>query len=155
MVYREAALTDCEKVYSLICELEGRKLPFEKFQKIYCEQINSERYYCLLGEQDNDVLAVLNLRFEEQLHHAECIAEILEFVVDPDYRGLGIGKQMLERAVQIAEANGCTQIEVACNQLRSDSHRFYLREDMNNSHFKFSKRINTDTVQGNIQDEIR
>ena len=141
MVYREAALTDCEKVYSLICELEGRKLPFEKFQEIYCAQINSKRYYCLLGEQDNDVLAVLNLRFEEQLHHAECITEIMEFVVDTSCRSQGIGKQMFEKAVQIAKTHGCSQIEVACNQRRKDTHRFYLREGLLNSHYKFSKKL--------------
>lgn len=155
MVYRKATLMDCEKVYSLICELEGRKLPFEKFREIYCKQINSKDYYCLLGERDNDILAVLNLRFEEQLHHAECIAEIMEFAVYPACRSQGIGKQMLEKAVRIAEAYGCAQIEVACNQLRTASHRFYLREGMKNSHYKFSKRLVRDTAQGNIQHEIR
>ena len=86
MIYRKATLMDCEKVYSLICDLEGRELPFEKFREIYCEQLNDKRYYCLLGEKDNSILAVLNLRFEEQLHHAECITEIMEFVVDSSCR---------------------------------------------------------------------
>lgn len=141
MIYRKATSMDCEKVYSLICELEGRELPFEKFREIYCEQLSSKRYYCLLGEENNDALAVLNLRFEEQLHHSECIAEIMEFAVNSAYRSRGIGKQMLEKAAQIAEVYGCTQIEVACNRLRTDAHRFYQREGMNNSHYKFSKKL--------------
>ena len=150
MIYRKATIMDCEKVYSLICELEGRELPFEKFREIYCEQINSKRYYCLLGEEDNDALAVLNLRFEEQLHHSECIAEIMEFAVKSAHRSKGLGKQMFEKAVQIAEAYGCVQMEVACNQLRKDAHRFYLRQGLNNSHYKFSKRLT-----GNEQHEIQ
>ena len=145
MIYRKATLMDCEKVYSLICDLEAKDLPFEKFRKIYCEQLNSKHYYCLLGENDNNLLAVLNLRFEEQLHHTECIAEIMEFVVDASCRSQGIGKQMLEKAFQISESYGCTQIEVACNQRRTNTHRFYLREGLNNSHYKFSKKLSEDS----------
>ena len=148
MIYRKAVLADCKKVYSLICALEARSLPYASFCEIYCEQLNSANYYCLLAEKDANILGVLNLRFEKQLHHSECIAEIMEFVVVPAYRSLGIGKQMIERATQIAEANGCTQIEVACNRLRTDAHRFYQREGMNNSHYKFSKRLT-----GNISTE--
>ena len=141
MICRKAVLADCEKIYSLICDLEGREISFEKFRGIFSEQLSSTRYYCLLGEKDHCVLAVLNLRFEEQLHHAETIAEIVEFVVDSSCRNLGIGKQMIEKAVQIAALHGCAQIEVACNQRRTDTHRFYLKEGLANTHYKFSKRL--------------
>ena len=141
MLYRKATLADCEKVYSLICALEGRKLPYASFCEIYCEQLNSASYYCLLAEKDANILGVLNLRFEKQLHHSECIAEVMEFVVDSACRGRGIGRQMLEKAAQIAEEHGCVQMEAACNQRRMETHRFYLREGMDNSHYKFSKRL--------------
>lgn len=145
MIYRKATLEDCKKVYSLICDLEGKELPFEIFCEIYYEQLNSKHYYCLLGEKDNNILAVLNLRFEKQLHHTECIAEIMEFVVDSSCRSQGIGKQMFEKAVQISESYGCTQIEAACNHRRTDTHKFYLREGLNNSHYKFSKKLSEDS----------
>ena len=72
-------------------------------------------------------------------HHAGRIAEIMEFVVKAGYRDKGYGKDLFSYACQRAEARGCIQIEVACNQLRKDTHRFYLREGMKNYHFKFSK----------------
>lgn len=103
--------------------------------------MSDENYYCLICEQDNQVIGMLNLRFEEQLHHAENIAEIMEFAVDSAFRNQGIGRGMLERACVIAKERGSSQIEVACNQLRKDTHRFYLREGMKNYHFKFSKRL--------------
>lgn len=149
MKYRKATLNDCKKIYLLICELEGRELLFEKFNKIYCEQLSSKHYYCLVGEKNNDILAVLNLRFEERLHHAECIAEIMEFVVDSAYRSQGIGKKMFEKAAQIAKEYGCSQMKVACNQLWTDTHRFYLREGMNNFHYKFSNRLTRDICAEN------
>ena len=101
-MYRKATINDCEKVYDLICELECKKLPYDRFSAIYEKQINNERYYCLLYEQDGHIAGLLNLRFEEQLHHSECIAEIMEFIVASSYRKCGIGKEMLARACQIA-----------------------------------------------------
>ena len=145
MLYRKAALQDCAKVHALICELEGKQLPFEKFQKIFSEQLNSRYHYCLVAEKDDCLLAVLNMRFEAQLHHAERIAEIMEFVVSPACRGQGVGSQLLAKAEQIAQRHGCAQIEAACNQRRTDAHRFYLREGLKNSHYKFSKRLPEDS----------
>ena len=136
-------MSDCEKVYGLICDMENTGLHYDKFSAIFQEQINDMRYYCLICEQGHAVVGVLHVRFEQQLHHAERIAEIMEFVVDPSYRHQGIGKRMLEYACQIAK--------VACNQLRLDTHRFYLREGMHNFHFKFSKSlIGEDTVENTI-----
>lgn len=148
-MYRKSELSDCRAVYNLICDLECKELPFDKFSEIYEEQINNKNYYCLVCEDDNDIIGVLNLRFEKQLHHSERIAEIMEFVIKSSSRKKGIGKEMLEKACEIAKNAGCVQIEAASNQLRTDTHRFYLREDMNNFHFKFSKSLNGDSGKEN------
>lgn len=141
MMYRKAESHDCERVYELICDMEAKKLPFDRFAAIYQRQLSDPRYYCLICECNQQVIGVLNLRFEEQLHHSEQIAEIMEFSIDPTCRKQGIGKEMLAKACQISKELGCIQIEVACNQLRKDTHRFYLREEMHNFHFKFSKSL--------------
>lgn len=136
---RTASLLDCDAVYRLICGLEQKQLPYDMFCRIYQEQMRDGRYVCLVYEQENQVLGVLHLRFEWQLHHGARVAEILEFAVDPAHRGHGIGREMLEYACRTAKEAGCVQIEAACNQLRTDTHRFYEREGMHNYHFRFSK----------------
>lgn len=141
MEYRKSTSYDCEKIYSFICDLEERIFPFEKFKKIYFDQLSSKNYYCIVCENHNEIIAFLNLRFEEQLHHCECIAEIMEFSVKSAYRSKGLGKQMLNEAIHVAKEYGCSQIEVACNQLRTNTHRFYMREGMNNFHYKFSRNL--------------
>lgn len=150
MVYRKSTLEDCKAVYALICDMENKELPYDKFEKIYHNQINDSHYYCLVCEQDSMVIGALNMRFEEQLHHAERITEILEFAVDTTCRNMGIGKEMISQSCQIAKDIGCSQIEVACNKLRKDTHRFYIREGMHNFHFKFSKQLIGDNVQENV-----
>ena len=74
--------------------MENKKLPYDKFCAIYQNQLCDSKYYCLVCEYDGDVIGVLNLRIEEQLHHAERVAEIMEFIVDAKYRKHSIGKEM-------------------------------------------------------------
>ena len=93
-MYRRAVASDCKRIYDLICEMENKKLPYDKFCAIYQKQLRDSKYYCLVCEYDGDVIGVLNLRIEEQLHHAERVAEIMEFIVDAKYRKHSIGKEM-------------------------------------------------------------
>lgn len=140
-MYRKGILKDCNGVYALMCELEQKQLPLDRFAEIYQSQVNNDHYYCLVCERDERIICVLNLRFEEQLHHASCIAEVLEFAIDPSHRSKGIGREMFSIACQVAAEFGCSQIELATNQLRTDAHRFYEREGMHNFHYKFSKSL--------------
>lgn len=149
-MFRTAIESDCKDVYQMICDMEAKVLPYEKFYSIYKRQLSDIRYECIICEENENVIGVLNLRYEEQLHHTELIAEIMEFVVASGYRGEGYGKKMFNYACECARNNNCTQIEVTCNQLRKDTHRFYLREGMVNSHFKFSKRLVGDDLQKNV-----
>ena len=150
MIYRKSSIKDVEEIYTLICDMENKQLPYQKFYEIYNHQLNNKNYYCLVCEHIGKVIGILNLRFEEQLHHTERIAEIMELSVLSDFRNKGIGKEILSKGFEISRENGCSQIEVACNQLRKNTHRFYIREGMHNFHFKFSKQLIGEDTSVNI-----
>ncbi|MGN1034403.1 MAG: GNAT family N-acetyltransferase [Oscillospiraceae bacterium] len=116
----------------MICELENEEFNYYKFLDIFCAQLSDKNYYCLICEKEQRIFWVLNLRFEAPLHHANYIAEIMGFVINPLCRNMGLGKEMFERAGQVARELGCVQIEVTSNE---------LREGMQNCHFKFSKQL--------------
>ena len=137
----KAEKEDVKRVYELICDMEQSALPYEQFQRIFLAQLEDEAYYCLVCRREGELVAVLNLRFEEQLHHAGKIAEIMELAVDGRYRNRGLGRELLERAIELAKELGCMQIELACNRLRRDAHRFYLRQGMSCCHYKFSRSL--------------
>lgn len=141
MLYRKSIEEDCPTIHALICDMEKKALPYEEFAEIYRSQLTDDRFYCLVRTEGDTVIAFINLRFERQLHHCETIAEIMEFVVDAAHRNGGVGSDVLREACAVSAAHGCAQIEVACNQLRHDTHRFYQREGMRNFHYKFSKRL--------------
>ena len=94
---RKATVSDCARIYDLICDMERRELPFDRFQKIYRDQLDNRHFYCLVNDQDGRVIAVLNLRVEAQLHHAEFIAEIMEFAQRSGDREGHVGRGMSYR----------------------------------------------------------
>ena len=149
-MFRKSEEKDCLTIYDLICDMENKQLPYAVFEELYRKQLQREDMYCVILEEEGKVQAMLNLRFEEQLHHCEKIAEIMEFVVDAEVRNAGVGKEVLAEACRVALEYGCSQIEVACNQLRKDTHRFYEREGMRNFHYKFSKRLKGEDNSENV-----
>ena len=149
-MFRKSEEKDCKDIYDLICDMENKQLPYDIFEKMYQNQLKRKDMYCIIQEDGEKMTAMLNLRFEEQLHHCEKIAEIMEFVVNAENRNAGVGKEVLEEACRVAEVHGCSQIEVACNQLRKDTHRFYEREGMHNFHYKFSRRLTGEDSGDNI-----
>ncbi|MBR5269985.1 MAG: GNAT family N-acetyltransferase [Anaerotignum sp.] len=149
-MFRKSEEKDCKAIYDLICDMENKQLPYAIFEACYRKQLQMENMYCLIDEEEGKVRGMLNLRFEDQLHHCEKIAEVMEFVVSSFCRDQKVGQQMLAEARRIALEKGCSQIEVACNQLREDTHRFYEREGMHNFHYKFSKRLLGDDSGGNV-----
>ena len=138
-MFRKATIKDAKDIYNLMCILEETTFNEKELTNIFYIQNQSNQYYALVYEQDGIVKGILNMRFELQLHHCGNIAEILEFVIEEECRGKGIGKQMLAQATLIAKQHGCEQIELDSNQKRKDAHRFYEREGFTNTHYKFVK----------------
>ena len=98
---------DCRRIYDLICEMEEKVLPYDHFSRIWEKQIANPDYISLVCEEDGTVIGVLNLRLEEQLHHTQLVAEIMEMAVKAEYRSSGIGKALIRWAYQIAQEKGC------------------------------------------------
>ena len=139
--YRPARASDLEGVYRLVCGLEGEALPRQAFSEIFASQLALDCWHGFVCTDGNAVVGLLNLRIEAQLHHAARVAEVLELVVDPACRGLGIGSELLRLARECAAENDCVLIEAACNLYRTNAHRFYQRKGMSADHYRFSLRL--------------
>jgi PhnO protein len=118
--------------------MENTQLDYKKFEQIFINHFHNDDFYSIVAEENNFVIGCLNLRVEYQLHHAEKIAEVMELAVNNQYRSNGVGKKLLNKASEIARNNNCLQIEVCCNKKREKAHKFYARENLNSTHFKFT-----------------
>ncbi len=103
MLYRKASLSDSRAVHKLICDMVKRELSYEKFYDIMNEQLQDrQHYYCLVAEEDDRIVGVLNMRIERQLRYAGPVAQIMEFAVDAEYRAKGIEEELIEKGRSIA-----------------------------------------------------
>lgn len=147
---RKAIPGDEKAAYGLICDMEQTELERAAFHEIFREQLESPAYCPLVYEtEESGTVGFLNLRMESQLHHCGRIAEVMELAVAEGHRSRGIGRELFREACRQAKARGCMQIEVCCNRLRLDAHRFYEREGMKKYHFKLTMNLAGETAEEN------
>lgn len=138
---RAGTVDDCFEVYSIICEIEDYSLSYDIFKRLYKKIIASDSYKVLVYVDDKQIVGVITLRLEWQLHHCAKIAEIMECAVKKGYRSGGKGSLLFEFACKLAKNQNCFQVEVASNCKRTRAHKFYKKLGMNKTHYKFCKPI--------------
>ena len=137
-VVRAATAADARALCALVGDMEGEELDLAAFARRLGAQLADSRYSCLVCDEGGEVLGMLNLRIEDQLHLARPVAEVMELVVVPGRRGEGLGARLLESACRAAVERGCELLEVTSKFERRDAHRFYEREGMSKTHYRLS-----------------
>lgn len=59
------------------------------------------------------------------LFYMDLVAVICGLVVDEAFRGLGIGKKLMENAENWAKEKGCSSVLLRSNKIRKEAHLFY------------------------------
>jgi ribosomal protein S18 acetylase RimI-like enzyme len=85
-------------------------------------------YQVFLAEEEGQVIGLLSLSFRHTLLHPAPSALIDEFVVDREYRGRGVGRELIAHAVARAKAAGCCEIEVSTEKDNVAAQEFYRRQ---------------------------
>ena len=141
MIVESARESDAGRVHALMCELEARDLPADRVSAILRAQLAqaaadpaSRRVLVARDEPGGPALGIVDLRMDEQLHHAARVATILELVVESGSRGRGVGRELFRAAVAAAREAGCVQVELETADHRTGAHRFYEREGMGCDH---------------------
>lgn len=143
MVIENATLTDTDRVVELECILENTELDYARCKKIFEAQLKNPSFCCLVARETPGAPAagLINIRFEDQLHHAARVAGILELVVDPACRGSRIGQALFRAGCAAAREAGCVQIELETSCWREGAHRFYEREGMVFDHHYYTMKL--------------
>ena len=135
---RLAVSADQPEIYSLICALEETSFPQEMFAWGFYTMLSSASHLLLVAEEEGQIVGLLHLRMEFQLHHCGTVAEIMELIVSREVRSKGIGAALLKAAREQAIQHHCIQFEVTSNQKRKQAHRFYQREGLEQTHIKLT-----------------
>lgn len=138
---RLAVSADQPEIYLLICALEETSFPQEMFAWGFYTMLSSASHLLLVAEEEGQIVGLLHLRMEFQLHHCGTVAEIMELIVSREVRSKGIGAALLKAAREQAIQHHCIQFEVTSNQKRKQAHRFYQREGLEQTHIKLTEAL--------------
>jgi len=92
-------------------------------------------------EENKSICGCGILSIHYPLHFSRKSAEIVNLIVDANFRNRGIGKKLLASLEQIAVSRGCVCVKLDSGKQREDAHRFYYREGFVNDHYKFTKEL--------------
>ena len=81
----------------------------------------------VIAEADGEVVGKLELFFAWKSTHGR-FGLIRRFVVKDGWRGQGVGRRLLDAAIERSRAEGCTFIELTVDVTNPEAHAFYKRE---------------------------
>jgi GNAT superfamily N-acetyltransferase len=87
----------------------------------------SDSVFVASASDDADVIGMLSVHRFSALHDDADVALITALVVAERARGLGVGRQLVDRAIETARGWGCTRLLVTTHVRRADAHAFYER----------------------------
>ncbi|GAA5157338.1 GNAT family N-acetyltransferase [Viridibacterium curvum] len=112
---------------TLLAELDGTPpLPLERLQATWRAIHRYPDYQCYFAERDGEVIGSLSMIVFPVFAHDLASEAIIEAVViRPAFRGIGLGREMIRAAMQIAAQRGAYKLALSSNLRRLDAHRFY------------------------------
>jgi ribosomal protein S18 acetylase RimI-like enzyme len=148
LIIRSCQFDDLPDVYSLMNELaQVASSPVDfnlgHFQKIFSEMEKAPGIYlnqvAVIGEH---VVGFISIIFYQSFFHQVGTAQINELIVKEDQRGLGIGRNLIHKAIEAALAREMDEIEVATEQDNLSAISFYRRCGFNQEFVLFGMEFN-------------
>jgi len=82
----------------------------------------------LVAQQQGVVIGMVNLLFTVSTALGGRVALLEDMVVTASHRNLGIGRQLLEQAIELARCNGCQRITLLTDQSNLMAQCFYQKQ---------------------------
>jgi (aminoalkyl)phosphonate N-acetyltransferase len=140
-IIRPASASDVALIYNFLCELEEETFDFQSFQYIFNHNLQNPDYHYFLAYDDTSCVGYASVHAQWLLHHCGKVGEIQEMFVIADYRGKGVGSVLMQKLMEIAQRDNFEILEVTANKKRLDTHRFYEKQGLQQTHFKFVKKL--------------
>jgi GNAT superfamily N-acetyltransferase len=93
---------------------------------LFLKMGNYPNYKVYVAELNNQVVGTFALLIMDNLAHQGTPSGIVEDVaVQASLQGKGIGRQMMQYAMQVCGEAGCYKLVLSSNQKRVEAHAFY------------------------------
>jgi GNAT superfamily N-acetyltransferase len=133
--FRKANRSDVPHIVQLLAEdtigmtREQYKEPLPQSYYAAFDVINADKNnWLIVAELDNKIIGTLQLTFITYLTYQGGKRALIEGVrTDKSVRGKGIGRAMLEWAIQKAKEEGCHVVQLTTDKRRPDALEFYKK----------------------------
>ena len=142
ILYRLANQTDVPAIVRLLAEddlgaqRERFETPLPTSYYTAFEAIESDpNHELIVAELDGEIIGTLQLMFLPSLSYQGGMRAQVESVrVMVNYRGQGIGTDMMNWTLERARQRGCHMMQLTSHESRTDAHRFYEKLGFTKSH---------------------
>jgi GNAT superfamily N-acetyltransferase len=148
LTIRRAKDEDLGNVLAVYAQPEidnGQVLPLDKAESLLRKFARYPDYTLYVAEHEARIVGSFALLIMDNIGHLGAPSAIVEdVVVDPTHHGTGIGRKMMEFAMQKARGKGCYKLMLSSNARRERAHAFY--EALGFERHGFSFRVELDRV---------
>lgn len=138
---RKIELNDLEAVFELLDELYENKIEYSIFTEKYKASLKDNNFYGIVAVENNKVVGVLISRIISRLAKKKNILFIDDLIVNKKYRNTGIGKLLIQNAMDYAVSMDCESLELTSLISNTNAHRFYENNGFEKRQYKFKKHI--------------
>jgi len=137
---RAANLEDYESVMRLYGDFVGDT---ERFLVLgndsYREFIKDPDCRLDIAEMSGEIVGFIAFSIRRVIRYPKPILEVEEFYVESDKRRQGIGRELMNRAIEFARTKNCEYIFLASSKDRKEVHGFYKTNNFNEYAFHFRR----------------
>lgn len=152
--FENALLDDLPSIIALLAndvlgsQRENFTTPLPKqYINAFHEISHNKNAQLIVAKKDELVIAVAQINYLLYLTYQGSMRAQIEGVrVHQDYRGQGIGKQLFQHLIQLAEQTGCHLVQLTTDKARPDAFKFYESLGFKPSHEGFKLHINSNTI---------
>ncbi len=122
----EADLPEVLKLYGQKDLDNGDVLSLEEAKKVFSKFGLYPNYSLYVAEIVGKIVGTFELLIMDNLAHKGQPSGVVEdVVVDAEFQSKGIGRQMMEYAIEVCRENGCYKMTLSSNLKRERAHQFY------------------------------
>ena len=113
----------------------------EDLTRTYDKMKADDRYITYVAEFDGRVVGLVTMVSVLAVGHPSGYTKVNGLGVLPEYRNMGIGRMLMEKAEQAAVQNGTRYLGLASGLMRENAHRFYEHLGYVRTSYWFGKRV--------------
>lgn len=126
---REASMDDLPDILDLYRQFDmdnGNTLELNKAAAIFKKMKSYPDYKIYVAEDENVIVGTFALAIMDNIAHLGSPSGLVEdVVVSAKMQGKGIGKKMMETAMDLCRSKGCYKLALSSKLKRVNAHRFY------------------------------